>query len=136
MIFGNNPCDFMICIVTSLSVTVLRISTGEIKTFYLFYLSGNSTISTTRKCFNYRHSHLNFLCGLITMAASTESVQAFSERFVPALERFETTSLYHPCLRGMGGLQVEMFLRVLLMLGFVSFWPICPSGEQIAKDWC
>ena len=38
MIFGNNPCDFMICIVTSLSVTVLRISTGEIKTFYLFYL--------------------------------------------------------------------------------------------------
>ena len=38
MIFGNIPCDFMICIVTSLSVTVLRISTGEIKTFYLFYL--------------------------------------------------------------------------------------------------
>lgn len=33
----------------------------------------------------------------------------------------------------MGGLQAEMFLRVVLMLGFVSFWQICPSGESIAN---
>ena len=51
--------------------------------------SRNSTISTTtKKCFNYHRSHLNILCGLITMAASTESFQATSERFFPALPLF------------------------------------------------
>ena len=139
MILVNNLCDFhdLYSYFTLCNVCyVFQRAKSRHFIYFIYLLSRNSTISTTKKCFNYRRSHLNFLCGLITMEASTESVQAFSERFVPALELFETTSLYHPCLRGMGGLQAEMFLRVLLMLGFVSFWQICPSGEQIAKHWC
>ena len=137
MIFGNNPCDFydLYSYLTLCNVCyVFQRAKSRHFIYFIYMHSRTSTTSTTKECFNCRRSHLNFLCGLNTTAASTESVQAFSERLFPAPEL--ETSLYNTLLRGMGGLQAEMFLRVLLMLGFVSFWLICPSGKQIAKHWC
>ena len=143
MILVNNVicAIIMICIVTSLSVTFVMYFNwrNQDSLFILFiYYQGIQPYPRQRSAsimpLTFEFSVWLDHNGGIDWVLLGDFGAIFSSSAAVSID--ETTSLYHSCLRGMGGLQAEMFLRVVLMLGFVSFWQICPSGESITKPWC